>query len=116
MNTTDITSRLREWHNEYATMVSDHTPVSDGFLQFVARRMADSGMVADDPDVITVLLSGVPRRVRITGTHGPRLAYELADGSRGMGIVDKRNIAQSDRGKLTAILERLLADGKVREG
>ncbi len=53
------------------------------------------------------------RKVRITGTHGPRLEFEYVD-AVGYGLVMPQQVHEGDRGKLGNILERMAQDGSVK--
>ena len=115
MKTSELAAQLREWSNQYKSLLSEEFTVPDKLWEFLDARVAECGAVESDPDVVTIRTGNGPRRVRITGTAGPRLSYEWADGSRGFGIVDKRDVVEGP-GKVTEVLERLLKAGKVKEG
>ncbi len=116
MTVSELSALMRSWFNEYKTIVGGiDAEVPDGAWMFLANRLSETSPAQADPDVVTVRTGSGNRRVRITGTSGPRLSYEFADGSRGFGVIDKKYVLEGP-GKVTEILERLLKEGKVREG
>jgi hypothetical protein len=115
MKQSELAAQLREWNTQFKSLVSEDYTVPDKLWEFLASRVAECGAVQSDPDVVTIRTGSGPRRVRITGTHGPRLTYEYADGARGFGVVAKEDVVEGP-GKVTEILERLLKAGKVKEG
>lgn len=114
MTASELAAQLREWSTEYGT-IAEPVVAPNGFWTFLANRLCECSAVEPDPDTVTIRTFDGTRKVRITGTHGARLAYEPADGSRGFGIVEMKDILD-DRGRVDAILERLVKAGKVKEG
>ena len=115
MTASELAARLKAWALEFEALTGNNGIESGSLWVFLATRLSEANLIEDDPDIVTATIAAVPRKVRITGTHGRHLTYAYADGAVGFGIVEMAAIAPNDRGRMTAILERLLADGKIRE-
>ena len=115
MQTAELSSRLREWSREFASLTEEPFTVPERFWPFVAQRLEEAGIGEPDPDVLSVQISGVYRKVRVLQKVGGRLRCAPADGSIGWLLVDPKSIHPADRGRLTDIIQRMIADGRIAE-
>lgn len=111
-----LSAQLHEWVVEYSGFSNEQVVVTEGLCQFLASRLAEIGVAEDDPGVVMAKLGidGSYRKVRVTGTHGPRLSCTFADGSQGFQIVPVGDVHADDRNKLSNILERMQQEGKIQ--
>lgn len=115
MQVPEVAAKLRAWSQEFAAIIGEPVTVPDRFWDFLSKRLVELGVAEEDPDVIVAQVGQSWRKVKLTGKRGARLTYEFADGSLGMGLLEMRHIHPESRPKFTAIIERMLADGRIRE-
>lgn len=113
MQAAELSAQLRAWSHEFAGITGDPVTVPERLWPFLAQRLSEIGVAADDPDVISARFMDGYRKVRITGKNGARLAYEPTDGSKGFGLLDVAAVHPNDRGRLTDILERMVQSGRI---
>lgn len=106
MNQSELALKLRQWAAEFSDF-AEPVEASDKFWDFLSRRLVDAGEAEDDPDIVRAKIMGKLKKIRIVGYGVQGLNYEHSDGSRGFGIVSKRDILEEDLDKLSAILEAL---------
>lgn len=113
MQAAQLSAQLRSWAHEFASVSGETITVPERLWPFLAQRLAEQGVVAEDPDVVSAKFHDGYRKVRITGKQGARLCYEPTDGSKGFGLIDHNAVHPSERGRLTQIIERMVADGRI---
>lgn len=113
MQTAELSAQMRSWAVEFSGIATEPVQVPERFWPFLAQRLSELGVAAEDQDVITVRIGANWRKVRITGKRGVHLRYEFADGSVGGGLVDIRTVHPESRARLTDIIERMLKDGRI---
>lgn len=115
MQTAQLSSQLRQWALEFGSVSGEAINVPERLWPFLAQRLTEAGVGTPDPDIVSARFMGVFRKVRITGNRGAMLAFEQVDGSIGSGLVSVNHVHPDDRGRLTDIIERMVADGRIAD-
>ena len=113
MQTSEVSAKLRAWAGEFSTVSGEQVSVPDKLWPFLAQRLVELGVAEEDPDTIVAKIGETWRKVKITGKRGQYLTYEFADGSRGFGMLSIQHVHPESRPKLTAIIDRMVADGRI---
>lgn len=113
MKTEELAAKLAAWATEFSQVTDAECVLPPKLFPFLANRLGELDLTTIDEDTVTVNMMGESRRVKITGTHGQFLCYDETGGMGGCGIVRMDQVASSDRGKITAILNRLSDQGRI---
>lgn len=113
MEASEVSAKLREWSREFADIAGSPIDVPDRLWDFLVDRMAESDIIAASSDVVRMKIDNRYMKVRLTGKRGRHLIYEPVDGSLGFGMLEMRMIHPEDRGIATAVIEQMLADGRI---
>jgi hypothetical protein len=116
MDARNLSAQLRAWAREYSSITEEPLSVPEKFWTFLAARLAECGLATEDPDVVVVRSGDSWKKVRITGKRGAMLTAAPADGTLGILMFPIRDVHDDYRGKVTAIIERMLGDGRIGNG
>lgn len=112
ITSSELAAKLGSWADECFNGSEEQVVIPQRLWKFLANRLTEMGIAREDPDVVTVTLSGQQRKVKVTGfLHGGLIQCEFTDGSQGIMLIQVHQVSPADRNKLTETLERLNSSG-----